>query len=227
MSSSASPRARRSPSAQSLLKGMTPDEVTLDKALALLSLPRELGPHPEDGEPILAGVGRFGPYVKHGAKYKSIPADESVLDIGMNRAVALLAEAKSVGRGRAAEAAARGRQPSRRRGADRALRRPLRPLREAWRHQRHRAARPQAGGADARPGGVAAGRARGEGRRQEAGTRQEGAEGESQRRGRAGRPTTWPTTRQRRPKAAKKKAAPKRKAAKAKTESPPRTGTDG
>ena len=51
---------------------------------------------------MLAGVGRFGPYVKHGTKYKSIPADESVLEIGMNRAVALLAEAKAVGRGRAA-----------------------------------------------------------------------------------------------------------------------------
>ncbi len=57
---------------------------------------------PRTGEPILAGIGRFGPYVQHGAKYKSIPADESVLDIGMNRAVALLAEAKAAGRGRAA-----------------------------------------------------------------------------------------------------------------------------
>src|SRR4029077_13601379 len=94
---------KEKPKRQSLLKGMTPDEVTLDKALALLSLPRELGPHPEDGEQILAGVGRFGPYVKHAAKYKSIPGDENVLDIGMNRAVALLAEAKSVGRGRAAK----------------------------------------------------------------------------------------------------------------------------
>src|SRR5580692_8855384 len=93
---------KEKPKRQSLLKGMTPDEVTLEKALALLSLPRELGPHPEDGEQILAGVGRFGPYVKHGAKYKSIPADESVLEIGMNRAVALLAEAKLPGRGRAA-----------------------------------------------------------------------------------------------------------------------------
>ena len=89
------------PKRASLLKGMTPDDVTLEKALAILSLPRELGPHPEDKEPVLAGVGRFGPYVKHGTKYKSIPADESVLEIGMNRAVALLAEAK-VARGRAA-----------------------------------------------------------------------------------------------------------------------------
>jgi DNA topoisomerase I len=90
------------PKRQSLLKGMTPDDVTLEKALLLLSLPRELGLHPEDQQPVLAGVGRFGPYVKHGPKYKSIPADESVLEIGMNRAVALLAEAKAPGRGRAA-----------------------------------------------------------------------------------------------------------------------------
>jgi DNA topoisomerase-1 len=90
------------PKRQSLLRGMTPDDVTLDKALALLSLPRELGKHPEDQEVVLAGVGRFGPYVKHGPKYKSTPADESVLEIGMNRAVALLAEAKGPSRGRAA-----------------------------------------------------------------------------------------------------------------------------
>src|SRR4051812_44338036 len=97
------PEGKEKPKRASLLKGMTPDEVTLDKALALLALPRELGPHPDDGEQILAGVGRFGPYVKHGSKYKTIPTDESVLDIGMNRAVALLAEAKSAGRGRAAK----------------------------------------------------------------------------------------------------------------------------
>jgi DNA topoisomerase-1 len=95
------PEGKEKPKRQSLLKGMTPDDVTLEKALALLSLPRELGPHPDDGAQILAGVGRFGPYVRHGSKYKSLPADESVLDIGMNRAVALLAEAKSAGRGRA------------------------------------------------------------------------------------------------------------------------------
>jgi DNA topoisomerase-1 len=96
------PEGKEKPKRQSLLKGMTPDEVTLEKALLLLSLPRELGPHPDDNQPILAGVGRFGPYVKHGTKYKTIPADESVLEIGMNRAVALLAEAKATGRGRAA-----------------------------------------------------------------------------------------------------------------------------
>ena len=67
-----------------------------------LALPRDLGPHPEDGQPVLAGVGRFGPYVRHASKYKTIPTDESVLEIGMNRAVTLLAEAKATGRGRAA-----------------------------------------------------------------------------------------------------------------------------
>ena len=95
------PEGKEKPKRQSLLRDMTPADLTLEKALALLSLPRELGPHPEDGETILAGVGRFGPYVKHGSKYKSVPSDESVLDIGMNRAVALLAEAKTA-RGRAA-----------------------------------------------------------------------------------------------------------------------------
>jgi len=97
------PEGKEKPKRASLLKGMTPDDLTLEKALAILSLPREIGPHPDDREPVLAGVGRFGPYVRHGSKYKSIPADESVLDIGMNRAVALLAEAKAAGRGRAAK----------------------------------------------------------------------------------------------------------------------------
>jgi DNA topoisomerase-1 len=97
------PEGKDKPKRASLLKGMSPDDLTLEKALAILALPRELGPHPEDGEPVLAGVGKFGPYVRHGTKYKSIPADESVLEIGMNRAVALLAEAKASGRGRAAK----------------------------------------------------------------------------------------------------------------------------
>jgi DNA topoisomerase I len=96
------PEGKEKPKRASLLKGMTPEELTFEKAQAILALPRDLGPHPEDQEPVLAGVGRFGPYVRHGSRYKSIPADESVLEIGMNRAVALLAEAKATGRGRAA-----------------------------------------------------------------------------------------------------------------------------
>ena len=54
------------PKRASLPKGLSPDDVDLERALALLALPREIGMHPEDGEPIIAGVGRFGPYVKHG-----------------------------------------------------------------------------------------------------------------------------------------------------------------
>jgi DNA topoisomerase-1 len=70
----------------------------LNKALALLALPRTIGRHPESGEPITAGIGRFGPYIKHGPTYKSLGVDDDVLTIGLNRAVALLAE-PSKGRG--------------------------------------------------------------------------------------------------------------------------------
>ena len=53
----------------------------------MLSLPREVGKHPEDGEPILAGIGRFGPYVQHGKTYANLEAGDDVLTIGLNRAV--------------------------------------------------------------------------------------------------------------------------------------------
>ncbi|HMK67654.1 MAG TPA: topoisomerase C-terminal repeat-containing protein, partial [Stellaceae bacterium] len=80
------------PKRVSLPKGLNPQEVVLDAALKLLSLPREVGKHPEDGEPITAGLGRFGPYIKHGKIYRSLPAEDDVITIGLNRAVALLAE---------------------------------------------------------------------------------------------------------------------------------------
>ena len=51
---------------------MKPVDVDLDTALRLLALPRELGRHPETGESILAGIGRFGPYIKHGTTFKSL-----------------------------------------------------------------------------------------------------------------------------------------------------------
>lgn len=84
---------KEKPKRSALPKGLAPDDVTLDKALALLALPRTIGSHPDDGEPVLAGIGRYGPYVKHGKTFRSIPADEDVTTIGLNRAVALLAEA--------------------------------------------------------------------------------------------------------------------------------------
>jgi DNA topoisomerase-1 len=57
-----------------------------------LSLPREIGLHPEDGEPIKAGIGRFGPYVQHGKTYASLEAGDDVYTIGLNRAVTLIAD---------------------------------------------------------------------------------------------------------------------------------------
>ncbi len=83
------------PKRTSLPKGTAPGDVTLETALKLLSLPRELGPH--EGETVTAGIGRYGPYVRRGNTYKSIPADEDVLTIGLNRAVDLLAQAKGGG----------------------------------------------------------------------------------------------------------------------------------
>jgi DNA topoisomerase-1 len=80
------------PKRASLPKGVQAEDVDLEKALALLSLPREVGKSPEDGEPILAGVGRFGPYVKHNKTYASLEADDDVLTVGLNRAIHLIAD---------------------------------------------------------------------------------------------------------------------------------------
>ncbi|ABL68771.1 type I DNA topoisomerase [Paracoccus denitrificans] len=91
------------PPRASIPKGWDLASVDLERALALLSLPREIGSHPEDGVPVEAGIGRYGPYVKHGAKYANLPDVDEVFTIGMNRAVEVLAS-KQV-RGRAAVAA--------------------------------------------------------------------------------------------------------------------------
>ena len=80
------------PKRASLPKGVEPDQIDLDKALALLALPRQVGLSPEDGEPILAGVGRFGPYVKHGKTYASLEEGDDVLTVGLNRAMHLIAD---------------------------------------------------------------------------------------------------------------------------------------
>ncbi|HEY7662807.1 MAG TPA: type I DNA topoisomerase [Xanthobacteraceae bacterium] len=85
------------PKRAGLPKGLSPDDLDLARALGLLSLPREVGRDPEDGEPIVAGIGRFGPYVQHGKTYANLSADEDVLNIGLNRAVTLLAEKRAQG----------------------------------------------------------------------------------------------------------------------------------
>jgi DNA topoisomerase-1 len=81
------------PKRVSLPPGMDPAGLDLGRALKLLSLPRPIGNHPETGQEITAGIGRFGPYLKYGDIYKSLPKGDDVLDIGMNRAVELLAGA--------------------------------------------------------------------------------------------------------------------------------------
>jgi DNA topoisomerase-1 len=73
-------------------KNISPSDVELDLALKLLSLPREIGRHPETGEPITAGLGRFGPFVRHEKTYASLEAGDEVFDIGLNRAVTLITE---------------------------------------------------------------------------------------------------------------------------------------
>jgi DNA topoisomerase-1 len=86
-------------------KNMSPADVEFELAIKLLSLPREVGKHPEDGEPITAGIGRFGPFVRHGKTYASLEAGDDVFSVGLNRAVTLIAEKVAKG-------------PSRRFGAD-------------------------------------------------------------------------------------------------------------
>jgi DNA topoisomerase-1 len=89
------------PKRASIPKGRPLDQVTLEEALSLLSLPRKVGDHPEDGEPVEAGIGRYGPYVKHGRTYANLEDGDDVLTVGMNRAMDLIAR-------KAARGAARG-----------------------------------------------------------------------------------------------------------------------
>ena len=96
------------PKRASLPKDWPSAGVDLDKALRLLSLPREVGDHPEDGGIILAGIGRYGPYVQHAGVYANLANANEVFEVGLNRAVVVLAEKKAGGGrgGRGAGAAA-------------------------------------------------------------------------------------------------------------------------
>jgi DNA topoisomerase I len=93
------------PKRSSLPKGWKPEAMDLERGLRLLSLPREVGLHPEDGEPIIANLGRFGPYVQHGKTYANLPDAEELFEVGLNRAVTLIAE-KRAGGGRPQRGAA-------------------------------------------------------------------------------------------------------------------------
>ena len=87
------------PKRVSLPKGMTPEDVTEEIALGLLSLPRPLGTHPESGKTITAGLGRFGPFVACDGEFRSLQKGDDVLTVGLERALALFAEAKAGGKG--------------------------------------------------------------------------------------------------------------------------------
>lgn len=95
------------PKRQGLPKDVPVESVTLESALKLLALPRLVGTHPETGLPIEAGIGRFGPFVKHDNKFASLTKDDDVMHIGMNRAVELIAKKAQ----KDAEKAANGGKP--------------------------------------------------------------------------------------------------------------------
>jgi DNA topoisomerase I len=80
-------------------KGWDPSSLDLEQAIRLLRLPREVGAHPEDGQMILAGLGRYGPFVSHAGTYANVADIDEVFDIGLNRAVTLLAEKRAGRRG--------------------------------------------------------------------------------------------------------------------------------
>ncbi len=99
------PPGEEKPKRSSLPKGWSPASLDLDQALRLLALPREVGPHPEDGKMITAGLGRYGPFVLHAGTYANVADIDEVFEVGLNRAVVLLAEkraGKFAGRGAAA-----------------------------------------------------------------------------------------------------------------------------
>ena len=97
----------KKPQNAGLLKGMNPEEIDFEIALKLLSLPRSLGEHPpaedsKNGQPVMAYNGRYGPYVKCGDETRSLPAEISPLDVTLEKAIELLAQPKTRGRGAAA-----------------------------------------------------------------------------------------------------------------------------
>ena len=94
------------PKRSSLPKGWSAPAMDLEKGLQLLRLPREVGLHPEDGQMILAGIGRYGPFVQHAGTYANLSGADEVFEVGLNRAVSLLAEKRAGGAGRRGEAAA-------------------------------------------------------------------------------------------------------------------------
>ncbi len=94
------------PKRASLPRGWSAADMDLEKALKLLTLPRDVGPHPEDGKMISAGIGRYGPFVLHDGTYANLESADEVFSVGINRAVDALAQKRAKGgAGRGAAAA--------------------------------------------------------------------------------------------------------------------------
>ncbi|UUP15833.1 type I DNA topoisomerase [Nitratireductor thuwali] len=89
----------------SLPKGWSVESMDYEKAMALLSLPRDIGQHPETGKLISAGIGRYGPFLLHDGSYANLESVEDVFSIGLNRAVSVIADKKAKGPGRGGRAA--------------------------------------------------------------------------------------------------------------------------
>jgi DNA topoisomerase-1 len=95
--------SKEKPKRSSLVGGMSESSVTLDEAVKLLQLPRELGKHPESGEAVVAGLGRFGPYVKHGDDFRSLESDDELFTADLDHALRLFSEPKRSRRRQAAK----------------------------------------------------------------------------------------------------------------------------
>jgi len=89
---------KEKPRTASLLSSMSPETLTLDDALRLLALPREVGTHPDDGEPVLAQNGRYGPYLTWGKETRSLESEDQIFTLDLDAALALLAQPKQRGR---------------------------------------------------------------------------------------------------------------------------------
>jgi DNA topoisomerase-1 len=94
--------SKEKPKRSSLLPTMSESTITFDEAVRLLDLPRELGAHPESDQVVVAGLGRFGPYVRHGDDYRSLDASDDLFAVDLARALELFAQPKRSGRRQAA-----------------------------------------------------------------------------------------------------------------------------
>ena len=143
--------SKEKPKRASIPRAFDPAEIDLETALKFLSLPREIGLHPETQTPIVANFGRFGPFILHDGTYVNLESAEEVFTIGINRAVDMLAakRAKGFTPSRAGGGAEGSGRASGWHGQRAGIQRQVRRLCEAWQDQRHAAKGQDAGDGDA------------------------------------------------------------------------------